>query len=256
MQIYVNIWALRDKALRDDPCESFAAFYWLLITYRWSQTSWTDFSPNQLLPENISDLFLLCGGDFRSRARQRDRSCFTDVHFWTSMQIWNHRCAKRMFGDLFFHSPNEFFPNTKNLFNCKCISFPEAWITFEEIYASVFTLRDFGRRPQVCEFSEFFDRCCTMRTDIKTGKNRAKGSLKTSVTSSYRIILLKRWCYRPTKRQSPLPVGTSSTVYFSRRSTDTTNDLTDTDELLASRLNCQTPPTIFIDLSNGCQTNG
>ena len=101
---------------------------------------------------------------------------------------------------------------------------------FEEIYASVFTLRDFGRRPQVCEF---FDRCCTMRTDIKTGKNRAKGGLKTSVISSYRIIFLKRWCYRPTKRQSPLPVGTSSTVYFSSRSTDTTYDLTDTDELLA-----------------------
>ena len=33
----------------------------------------TDLSPNQLL----------CGGDFRSRARQRNRSCFTDVHFWT-----------------------------------------------------------------------------------------------------------------------------------------------------------------------------
>ena len=126
MQIYVDIWALRDKALRDDPSESFAAFYWLLIKYRWSQTSWTDFSPNQILPKNIDDLFLLCGGGFRSRARQRDRSCFTDVHFWTSMQIWY---AKRMFADLFFHSPNEFFTNTKNLFNCKCISFPEAWIT-------------------------------------------------------------------------------------------------------------------------------
>ena len=140
MQIYVDIWALRDKALRDDPSESFAAFYWLLIKYRWSQTSWTDFSPNQLLPENIDDLFLLCGGDCRSRARQRDRSCFTvashagvfrgarftDVHFWTSMQIWN---AKWMFADLFFHSLNEFFSNTKKLFNCKCISFPEAWIT-------------------------------------------------------------------------------------------------------------------------------
>ena len=40
-------------------------------------------TPNQLLPENINDLFLLCGGGFRSRARQRNRSCFTDVHFWT-----------------------------------------------------------------------------------------------------------------------------------------------------------------------------
>ena len=33
---------------------------------------------------NNNDLFLLCGEDFRSRARQRNRSCFTDVHFW----IW------------------------------------------------------------------------------------------------------------------------------------------------------------------------
>ena len=122
MQIYVDIWALHDKVLRDDPSESCAAFYWLLIKYRWSQTSWTDFKNI----ENIDDLFLLCGGDFWSRARQWDRSCFTNVHFWTSMQIWN---AKRMFADLFFHSPNEFFSNTKNLYNCKCISFPEAWIT-------------------------------------------------------------------------------------------------------------------------------
>ena len=45
-QLYANFgWAHRDKALRDDPNNSF--------------------------------------GDFRSRARWRNRSCFTDVHFWT-----------------------------------------------------------------------------------------------------------------------------------------------------------------------------
>ena len=43
----------------------------------------TDFLPNQLLPKNINDLSLLCGGDFQPHARQRNRSCFTDVHFWT-----------------------------------------------------------------------------------------------------------------------------------------------------------------------------
>ena len=35
---------------------------------------------------DIQATFLLCGGEFWSRARQRKRSSFTDVHFWTSMQ--------------------------------------------------------------------------------------------------------------------------------------------------------------------------
>ena len=35
-----------------------------------------------------NDLFLLCGGDFRSRARQRTRSCFTDV---LPCEQWFHR---------------------------------------------------------------------------------------------------------------------------------------------------------------------
>ena len=46
------------------------------IKYRWRQAVCpTDLTPNQLLPENINDLFLLCGGGFRSCARQRNRSC-------------------------------------------------------------------------------------------------------------------------------------------------------------------------------------
>ena len=87
MHISVDIqWACHYKALCDVPNESFAVFhYWLLMKYRWRQSvCTTDFSANQLLPENINNLFLLCGGDFRSRARQWNRSCFTDVHFW----IW------------------------------------------------------------------------------------------------------------------------------------------------------------------------
>ena len=86
MQISVDIqWAHRNKALHDDPNETFAVFYyWLLIDYHWRQAAGpTDFSPNQYLPENIDDLFLLFGGDFWSRVRQQNRSCFTDVHFWT-----------------------------------------------------------------------------------------------------------------------------------------------------------------------------
>ena len=85
-QLYANFgWANGDKALCDDPNNSFAVFYYRLLTkYRWRQAHyWAEFSPNQLLPENINDLFLLCWGDFRSRARRRNRSGFTDVHFWT-----------------------------------------------------------------------------------------------------------------------------------------------------------------------------
>ena len=86
MQISVDIqWAHRNRALRDDPNETSAvSYYWLLIDYHWRQAVCpTDFSPIQHLPENINDLFLLLGGDFRSRVGQRNRSCFTDVHFWT-----------------------------------------------------------------------------------------------------------------------------------------------------------------------------
>ena len=110
MQISVYIqWAHRNKALRDDPNETFAVFYyWLLIDYHWRQAVCpTDFSPIQQLPENINDLFLLFGGDFRSRVRQQNRSCFTDVHFWTWI-------------DANFYNPDN---NSWNLFNCKCNPF-------------------------------------------------------------------------------------------------------------------------------------
>ena len=120
MQISVDIQGANcDKALRDDANESFAVFcYWLLIEYRWRQAvCWTDFSPNQLLPENINDLFLLCRGDFWSRARRRNRSCFTDVHFWT------YGTQNECLHILFFYHPNKFFCNSWNLFNCKCNSF-------------------------------------------------------------------------------------------------------------------------------------
>ena len=126
MQISVDIqWAHRDKALHDDPNEIFPVFYfWLLIKYRWRQAVCpTDFSPNQLLPEDINDLFLLCGGDFRSRVRQWIRSCFTDVHFWTWIDA-NMRCKiKQCLHILFFYDPNKFFCNSGNLFNYKCNSF-------------------------------------------------------------------------------------------------------------------------------------
>ena len=122
MQISVDIqWAHRDKALRDDPNEIFPVFYcWLLIKYRWRQAVCpTDFSMNQLLPENINDLFLLCGGDFWSRARQWIRSCFTDVHFWTSIDA-NVGCKMNVCIFCSFTTQISFFCNSGNLFKYKC----------------------------------------------------------------------------------------------------------------------------------------
>ena len=114
MQISVDIqWARRNKALRDNPNETFAVFYyWLLIEYRWRQAVCpTDFSPKQLLPENNNDLFLLYGGDFRSRARQRNRSCFTDVHFWTWIDgnMPKYGTQNECLHILFLYNPNRFF---------------------------------------------------------------------------------------------------------------------------------------------------
>ena len=121
MQISVYIQgAHRNKALSDDPNESFAVFYyWLLIKYRWRQAvCGTDFSPNQLLPENINDLFLLCWGDFRSRARRR-------IHWCAFLNI--NRCKYGTQNEclhiLFFYNPNKFFCIFWNLFNCKRNSF-------------------------------------------------------------------------------------------------------------------------------------
>ena len=125
MQISVDIqWARRDKALRDDPNETFAVFYyWLLIEYRWRQAVCpTDLSPNQLLPESNNDLFLLCGEDFRSRAGQRNKIMF----HWCSFLNMN-RCKYGTHNEclhiLFFYNPNRFFCNSWDLFNCKCNSF-------------------------------------------------------------------------------------------------------------------------------------
>ena len=58
------------------------------MKYRWSYALCrTDFSPNQLLCPKTLAMFPL-SGDFQSHARQRNQSALTDVHFWTSMQIY------------------------------------------------------------------------------------------------------------------------------------------------------------------------
>ena len=121
MQIPVYIQgAHRNKALSDDPNESFAVFYyWLLIKYRWRKAvCQTVFSPNQLLP----DLFLLCQGDFGSSARRRNRSCFTDIHFWTWIDA---NIGRKMNVCIFcsFITQISLFVISWNLFNCKRNSF-------------------------------------------------------------------------------------------------------------------------------------
>ena len=86
MQISVEIWALRDKVLHDDPNKS-SAVYLLPFFDNKHAVCGTDFLPMQIdfFAENISDDMILLGvGDFRSRARQGKRSSFTDVHFGTS----------------------------------------------------------------------------------------------------------------------------------------------------------------------------
>ena len=66
----------------DDPDKSSAVFYLLLMKYRWSHAlCWTAFLRNQLLCPKTLATFPL-SGDFRLRARQWNRSSFTDVHFW------------------------------------------------------------------------------------------------------------------------------------------------------------------------------
>ena len=125
MQVSVDIqWARPDKALRDDPNETFAVFYYsLLIEYRWRQAVCpTDRSPNQLLPESNNDLFLLCGEDFRSRAGQRNKIMFHWCSF-LNMNRCKYGTQNECLHILFFYNPNRFFCNSWDLFNCKCNSF-------------------------------------------------------------------------------------------------------------------------------------
>ena len=91
----------------DNPNKSSAVFYWLLMKYHWTHHAvcLTDLSWNQLLCPKTLVMFPL-SGDFQSRARQpRNRSSFTDVHFWTSKYMGH----KTNFADFVFNNPNKFF---------------------------------------------------------------------------------------------------------------------------------------------------
>ena len=72
MQISVEIWALRDKMLRDDPNES-SAVYLLTIDNKHAVCG-TDFSPMQInfFGENIRDDSSLCRRlSIRCQAREK-----------------------------------------------------------------------------------------------------------------------------------------------------------------------------------------
>ena len=93
----------------DDPNKSSAIFYWLLMKHHWTHAAFLrDFSRNHLLClKTLATLPL--SGDFRSHARQpRNRSSFTDVHFWT-WKYMGHKKNFCRFSSFIFHKPNKFF---------------------------------------------------------------------------------------------------------------------------------------------------
>ena len=104
METSVDIWALRDKVLSNDPNESSAVY---LLTFDNKRTVCGTMQFNFFA--EILATILLCGEDFRALAQQGKRSSFTDVLFWTSM--WNKHVQI-----LFFNNPNHFFSLFLNFF--------------------------------------------------------------------------------------------------------------------------------------------
>lgn len=116
-----------------------------------------------------------------------------ELNHVSPMFIPEHQCKcgtqNKCLQILFFNSLNRSFCNSKNLFNCKCILFPEAWIT---LWGNL----------RVTSYS--CPRVSVNQCKWPMGENRGKGSLKVSIKRSCKIIFLKRRCYRPTERWSPL----------------------------------------------------
>ena len=110
--------------------------YWLLIT---NTLLW-----NRLLAKSTSLLkilatFLLCGGDFRSRTRQRKRSSFTDVHFWTSMHTMGRETNVCRFCSLITQIIFLVIPKVCLTI---CVLHFLNLESLKRIYASLFTFRD------------------------------------------------------------------------------------------------------------------
>ena len=92
-----------------------------------------DFSRNQLLCLKTLAMFPF-SWDFQSRARQRNRSSFTDVHFWTCKYMG---CKTDVCRFCSLITQISFFVIPKFFFLSMCIPLLE--YLFEEIYAWVRT---------------------------------------------------------------------------------------------------------------------
>ena len=150
MQISVEIWALRDEVLRDDPSES-CAVHLLTSDNKHAVNCGIDVSPIQInfLAENISDnsslwrrLWITC------QARKKIRF---------------HRCSFRNMNvkqiyALFLKNPNFFFHNSLSLLNFMCIPFPEPWEVEKDLRFTFYLQR---LKTMPCE-------------DIKTSENCGK----------------------------------------------------------------------------------
>ena len=86
------------------------------------------------LPKILATI-LLCGGDFRSRAKQGKRSSYTNVHFGTSML---NECVQILFCIFLFVIPKVCL--TVRVFHFLNLE------SLKRIYASLFTFRDFRHR--------------------------------------------------------------------------------------------------------------
>ena len=150
MQISVQIWALCDKVLRDDPNESSAVY--LLTTDNKHAVCRTDFLPMQInfFAKKILATILLCGGDFRSCARQVKRSSFTDVNFGTTTQ-------NKFVQILFFNNPNYFFFVIPKVCWTVCVFHFLNLESLKKIYTSLLTFRDLRhRRTMVFKVEQTF----------------------------------------------------------------------------------------------------
>ena len=89
MQISVDVWALADKVLRDDPNESSAVYwhciYWLLMI----NTLFVEQIPpkSTSLPK-IFSVVLLCGGDFRLSAGRKEKDQVLPICRYETNEPW------------------------------------------------------------------------------------------------------------------------------------------------------------------------
>ena len=123
MQTSVDIWALRDKVLHDDPSES-SSVHLLTSDNKHAVYCGTDVSPIQInfFTENISNDSSLWTGVEESfdhvPGKEKDQV--------SPMFISEHECKTNLCRFCSLKTPI-FFNNSLSLLNCMCIPFPEPW---------------------------------------------------------------------------------------------------------------------------------